>query len=182
MKLGEKKQLSTAGLRYLILWGIIIAMIVIFSLASSKFLSLSTMMNVVRQSAALSICAIGMTGIILTGGIDLSAGSVIAVGPAAGALVMQAMGGGNSVGVFFAGMIVLLVTAAAVGAINGFLVGRCRISAFMATLATQFAARGVTLKLTDAQRVVIDSDIFNFLGQGTLSRLAAQRSLYPSLQ
>ena len=86
MRRGEQKKLRANGLRYMVLLGIIIALIVIFSLASPQFLRLSTMMNMIRQSAALAICSIGMTLIILTGGIDLSAGSVIALAPAVGAL------------------------------------------------------------------------------------------------
>lgn len=167
MRRGEQKKLRANGLRYMVLLGIIIALIVIFSLASPQFLRLSTMMNMIRQSAALAICSIGMTLIILTGGIDLSAGSVIALAPAVGALAMQAAGG-NPAEAAVAGFLGTLLAAAAVGLVNGVLVGVCHISAFMATLATQFAARGITLKLTNANRVVIESDIYNYLGQGTL--------------
>ena len=168
MRRGEQKKLRANGLRYMVLLGIIIALIVIFSLASPQFLRLSTMMNMIRQSAALAICSIGMTLIILTGGIDLSAGSVIALAPAVGALAIQAAGAGNPAEAAVAGFLGTMLAAAAVGLVNGVLVGVCHISAFMATLATQFAARGITLKLTNANRVVIESDIYNYLGQGTL--------------
>ena len=175
MKQGEKKNLRANSLRYTILLGIIIVLIVIFSLASPQFLRLSTMMNIIRQSAALSICSIGMTLIILTGGIDLSAGSVIALAPAVGALMIQAAGGSaNPVQAVMAGFLGTLLAAAAVGLVNGVLVGVCHISAFMATLATQFAARGLTLKLTNANRIVIDSALYNYLGQGC-SPSAGQR-------
>ena len=168
MRRGEQKKLRANGLRYMVLLGIIIALIVIFSLASPQFLRLSTMMNMIRQSAALAICSIGMTLIILTGGIDLSAGSGISPAPAGGAPAVQAAGAGNPAEAAVAGFLGTMLAAAAVGLVNGVLVGVCHISAFMATLATQFAARGITLKLTNANRVVIESDIYNYLGQGTL--------------
>lgn len=172
MRLGEQKKLSTNGLRYLILLGIILVMIMVFSVASPQFFGISTLMNVIRQTAALAICSIGMTMVILTGGIDLSAGSIIALAPAVGALAMQGMGeNSGAVAVAVVGFLATIVAAVFIGAINGILVGYCRISPFMATLATQFAARGITLKITGANRVVIDSDIYNALGQGVLFRI-----------
>ena len=162
------KNMNSTRLRYLILCAIIIVVAAVFSIASPYFLQMNTLMNIVRQTAALAIAAIGMTLIILTGGIDLSAGKVLALSAVCGALIMQAMG--TSVLSAILAILVTIVVAAAVGAVNGFLVGTCGISAFMATLATQYAANGITLKLSGASRVAIDSPIYNFFGQGTLAK------------
>ena len=167
--LNKLKNANSTTLRYIILCAIIVVVAVIFSIASPYFLQVSTIMSVIRQTAALAIAAIGMTLVILTGGIDLSAGRVLALSAVCGALVMQAMG--TSVVSAIVGIIITVAVAAAVGVVNGFLVGTCGISAFMATLATQYAAKGLTLKLSNADRVTIDSDIYNYFGQGTLAEI-----------
>lgn len=165
------KKLETTRLRYIILCGIILAVVVVFSIASPYFLQMNTLMNVVKQTAALAIAAIGMTLIILTGGIDLSAGKVLALSAVCGAWVMQAMG--NGVGASLLAIVATILAAAAVGALNGFLIGTCGISAFMATLATQYVSNGITLKITNASRIVINSPVYNFLGQGVLAKIGS---------
>lgn len=167
--LNRLKNMNSTRLRYLILCAIIVVVAVIFSVASPYFLQVNTLMSIIRQTAALAIAAIGMTLIILTGGIDLSAGKILALSAVCGALVMQGMGT-STLSVILA-FLVTVAVAAAVGAVNGFLIGSCGISAFMATLATQYAANGITLKLSNSSRVAIDSPAYNFLGQGTLVKI-----------
>ena len=166
-------KMSTAGLRYLILCAIIIGVAAVFSIVSPFFFQLTTLMNVIKQTAALAIAAIGMTLIILTGGIDLSAGKVVAFASVCGAWCMQKIGTGSMDVIIALG--ITLAAGVAVGAVNGFLIGTCGIGAFMATLATEYAVHGLTLKITGADRIVIESPIFNFLGQSTLAKIGAAR-------
>lgn len=156
------------NVRYLALLGIIAVFYVFFSFVSDSFFSFNTAMNIFRQSAALSLAAIGMTLIILTGGIDLSVGSAIALSGAAGALVMQAMGE-NTVSSGLAGMAAVIVTAILIGFVNGFAVGYLKIAPFIVTLATMSLARGLALTVTDASRIVIKNDFFNFSGQANFA-------------
>jgi ribose transport system ATP-binding protein len=109
-----------------------------------------------------------MTMIILTGGIDLSVGSAIALSGAAGALTMQAMSE-NTVSSGLAGIAVVIVTAILIGFVNGFAVGYLKIAPFIVTLATMSLARGLTLTVTDASRIVIKNDLFNFFGQANIA-------------
>jgi ribose transport system ATP-binding protein len=150
------------------LFGIIAIFYIFFSFVSDSFFTFNTTMNIFRQSAALSLAAIGMTLIILTGGIDLSVGSAIALSGAAGALVMQAIGT-NSVSAGLAGMAVVIAAAVLVGFVNGFAAGYLKIAPFIVTLATMSLARGLALTITDASRIVIKNDFFNFLGQANIA-------------
>ena len=163
------KNLSVSSLRYIILCIIIVVVAIVFSIVSPYFLQLTTFMNIIKQTAALARAAIGMTLIILTGGIDLASGKVIAFAAVCGACVMNAMGDGVSGSIV--ALLVTVLAAMAVGAVNGFLVGTCGIGAFMATLATQYAVYGLTLKITNASRIVISSSIYNFLGASSIGKI-----------
>lgn len=151
------------NIRYIALFGIIVVFYIFFSFVSDSFFSFSTTMNIFRQSAALSLAAIGMTMIILTGGIDLSVGSAIALSGAAGALVMQAIGTNTASGGLI-GMMAVIAAAVLIGFVNGFAAGYLKIAPFIVTLATMSLARGLTLTVTDSSRVIIDNDFFNYIG------------------
>ncbi len=176
MKLG-KKELSMNGFRYMILLGIIVVLLVVFSIVSDQFLKPSTMMNVVRQSATVSIGAIGMTMVILTGGIDLSAGSILAFSGVCGALVMQSMNAAGQTGaaVAVAGILMTLLSACAVGVVNGVLVGVGDVSPFMATLAIQYAAHGLALKFSGGSRVNIKEPLYTYFGQQALFKAGSTK-------
>lgn len=151
------------NIRYFALFGIIVIFYIFFSFVSDSFFSFSTTMNIFRQSAALSLAAIGMTMIILTGGIDLSVGSAVALSGAVGALVMQALGTNTFLGGLI-GMLAVIVMAVLIGFVNGFAAGYLKIAPFIVTLATMSLARGLTLTITDSSRIVIDNEYFNFIG------------------
>ena len=155
------------NIRYIALFGIIVVFYVFFSFVSDSFFTFNTTMNIVRQSAGLSLAAIGMTMIILTGGIDLSVGSVVALAGAVGALVMQANGTG-SVSNGLIGMLAVIGTAVLIGFVNGFASGYLKIAPFIVTLATMSLARGLALTITDASRIVIDNDFFNYIGMSNI--------------
>lgn len=154
---------SSNATRYLTLATFGIVEIIIFCLLGSNFANLTTVGNVIRQSAALFICAIGMTIIILTGGIDLSPGATIALSGTVSAIVLQAIGT-NTFAAALLGFLVAIVVACIIGAINGTMVGYAALSPFIITLATQYMARGIRDYITAAGRVVVSNDAFNFFG------------------
>lgn len=114
----KKPVKSSENFRYITIIAIIVILFMLFSIISKGFLSFNTVMNIFRQAAAIALAAIGMTFIMLTGGIDLSVGAVIALSSATGALTMQSMAG-NTVLVGLAGILVTVMTAVGFGALNG---------------------------------------------------------------
>lgn len=120
-----------------------------FSLASDSFLSTRNFLNVIDQLTVLGIMALGMTAVIVIGGIDLSVGSVLAV-------AMMVMGWlANVQGVPLpVAMVAALVAGAACGAFSGALITYVNVPAFIATLATMSIARGLANLITDGQQIV----------------------------
>ena len=120
------------------------------------FLSLQVFLNLLIDNAFLCVAAVGMTFVILSGGIDLSVGAVIALTTMVSAALLEA--GWNP----FATMLLVLVLGAAFGALQGFLIQRFRLAPFIVTLAGMFLARGCcylisteSLPITDATYVAI---------------------------
>ncbi|WP_283118216.1 ATP-binding cassette domain-containing protein [Anaerotruncus colihominis] len=153
--------------RYMTIAAMIAVLFVLFSFVSKGFLSFNTVMNLFRQAASNALAAIAMTMIMLTGGIDLSVGSVVAFSGAAGALAMQAAGGST----LLAGIVGITVTVAAAagfGLINGYAAGYLKIAPFIVTLATMSLARGLTLTVTHSSRVIVDNSVYNFVSQTDL--------------
>ncbi|HTR04184.1 MAG TPA: ATP-binding cassette domain-containing protein [Thermoanaerobaculia bacterium] len=102
------------------------------------FLGIGNLTDILRQVAEKGILAVGMTAVVVSGGIDLSVGSVLAL--AATLTASFFMRGGFS---FAAALLAVLGVGALCGAVNGFVVARWRLQPFIATLATMSAARGV---------------------------------------
>jgi ribose transport system permease protein len=122
---------------------------VFFAIKSPAFLTVDNFFNLAGQYAYLLIIAMGATLIIVAGGIDLSAGSVLAASGCMAAYVMVRMGASPIVGV-----LVGILTGAVAGAVNGLLITRLKVPAFIATLGMLLIARGVALKV--AGGVTID--------------------------
>ncbi len=104
--------------------------------------------SVLADDAKYALVALGMCFVIMTGGIDLSVGSVVALG---GVVAAQLSGVG-----LVPAMLAALAVGAAVGAVNGVLVARYRLAPFLVTLATLLVARGLALYLADARSAVAD--------------------------
>jgi ribose transport system permease protein len=102
------------------------------------FLDLGNLTDILRQSSEKGILAVGMTFAIVSGGIDLSVGSLLALSATASALLL--MQHGSSAPVI---LTVALVTGAGLGALNGGIIARARMQPFIVTLATMSAARGL---------------------------------------
>jgi ABC-type sugar transport system ATPase subunit/ribose/xylose/arabinose/galactoside ABC-type transport system permease subunit len=101
------------------------------------FLDLGNLTDILRQVAEKGILAVGMTAVVISGGIDLSVGSVLAFGATLAAILLMKTG----MGMLLTGLLVV-VASAGWGLLNGVVVARWRLPAFIATLATMSAARG----------------------------------------
>jgi len=135
---------------------------VALSLASPHFLTNTNLSSVVRQTAVINIMALGMTLIIVAGGIDLSVGAILAMG---GLLGTMAMSKGYPVA---AGVAIGIVTGMFWGLANGFLTTRLRINPFIVTLGTLGIVRGLTLIISNGLPVHQIPREFSFLGEGNL--------------
>jgi len=158
----HKRTLHSGARHYLILLSITIAQFILFSVISNSFFSVNTLGNIARQTSGIAFMAVGMTMIILTGGIDLSVGSSMAIAAALAAKAMGALGDG--VGSALAGIAITFAVSMAVGAVNGFFIGVLKVSPFMTTLATMSLCRGLALTVTEAQRIVITNKTYSLLG------------------
>jgi ribose/xylose/arabinose/galactoside ABC-type transport system permease subunit len=145
--------------RYAI-YGALLAECVLLAARSEAFLTSGNLMNVLRQNAFTAILAAGMSFAILTAGIDLSVGSVVALAGVLCADVLQ-RGGGLS-----AGLTVGLLVGLLVGAVNGLMITRVRIPPFIVTLAMMLLVRGAAYKYTDARTISGLPPSFALLSQG----------------
>ncbi|MGW9387230.1 ABC transporter permease [Streptomyces globisporus] len=142
---------------------VLLTVILIASFVYPTFASLDNARGVTVQASFLAIVALGMTLVIITGGIDLSVGSVFALG---GVLAAWASQWG-----FFAALLVPLVVCGAIGLVNGLLIARANMAPFIVTLASLLAARGMLLAFTDegATTYLVPKDsAFAELGQGSV--------------
>ena len=142
---------------------ILIIEFVIFSVANSSFLTPSNILSVGRQMSFTGIAAIGMTLVMLTGGIDISVGSMLAMAGVLCAKLSADLGMPLWMAVIFT-----LLLGALFGLVNGVSVTRFHIPALIATLATQTILKGIAYLITNAVPVKNLSDTYKFLGQGYL--------------
>ena len=151
----------------LVLICVALAFVAFYSITVPYFFTVESITNIIRQSSVMIILAMGMTFVILMGSIDLSVGSNIAISGVVTAIVINATGG-TTIWSAILGIVVAIATSTAFGLLNGVLVGRFKINSFMATMATQFIGRGLTLFLTNGTRIVVSNETFNALGSAII--------------
>lgn len=146
---------------------IIIALIIILTIKDSSFLTLKSLISILDHQAIQGIMAAGMTILLISGSFDLSVGSVLAMSGIV-TIMLQPYG-------MFVSILGGLITSLIIGAINGFLVVKGKINAFIATLGTFIIFRGLGLGLTHGP---IKGTIDNFpkIAQGSL--LGIPNSIY----
>jgi ribose transport system permease protein len=140
----------------------LILIVLILSIINSDFLTISNVFNVLRQVSINALIAFGMTFVILTGGIDLSVGSIIALSSAFAAGMMAT--GTNS----WLAIGVGVVAGTLMGTINGVVIARGKVAPFIATLATMTIFRGLTLVYTAGKPITGLPDSFGLIGRGYL--------------
>ncbi|MGL4874358.1 MAG: ABC transporter permease [Clostridium sp.] len=138
MKNGFKENID----KYKSLIGLVI-LCGIITFVTPSFLTISNITNVFTQVSVNAIIAVGMTFVILTGGIDLSVGSTLAISGALGASIIK------STGNVFIAVVVSAIVGISIGIVNGLLIAKGKLQAFIATLATMTIFRGITLVFTN---------------------------------
>ncbi|WP_051760393.1 ABC transporter permease [Herbidospora cretacea] len=132
------------------------------TLAFDSFATPANLGNIATASSFLAIVAIGMTFVIISGGIDLSVGSLFVLGG-----VLAAYGSRHGVVV---ALLLPLAVCGLFGLVQGMIIARTRMAPFIVTLAGLLAARGLMLSLTDegATTYLVEDDLFAAIGQGTV--------------
>jgi len=132
------------------------------------FLLADNLRNVANQISVIAIIAIGMTMVIIAGGIDLSVGSLIALSAVVAAWLIAAMGGtGASAGAMWLAVLAAVVICGATGAFSGLMITTFRIPPFIATLAMMQVAAGVAYIISQGRPIYQIPDSFIWLGRGT---------------
>ncbi|WP_163858879.1 ABC transporter permease [Paenibacillus elgii] len=134
--------------------------VVVLSVINSDFLTVTNIFNVLRQISINALIAFGMTFVILTGGIDLSVGAVLALSSAFTAGMMAS--GMNP----WLAVLIGLGCGAVFGAVNGLLVTKGKVAPFIATLATMTVYRGLTLVYTQGRPITGLHEDFAMVGKG----------------
>ncbi len=162
MPLGPLRKFGDSLRRFSVFF-IFLLICLFFATVSERFLTMANLLNVALQTSIIAIVALGMTFTILTAGIDLSVGSLMALcgALAAGLAVRQELGTYGGIGL-------ALLVGTGLGLVNGLLIIRGGMPPFVATLAMLAVARGLTLVYTDGRPIAgLDSN-FTFWGTGDL--------------
>ena len=131
------------------------------------FLTLDNFLNVFRRSSVNGIIALGMTYVIISGGIDLSVGSMLALSGMAGAVAMIAVGGADPQGgALVLGTIVGILAGLVCGFLNGALITKLKLPPFIVSLGTMSAFRGISYVMNNGQPYNVPS--YKYLGSGVL--------------
>ena len=140
----------------------LIGLFIALTIATPHFLTVINLSSVARQTAVINIMALGMTLIIITGGIDLSVGSILGISGLFGCMAIQ---GGQPIPVaIFTG----IGTGLLCGLLNGLMITQLKINPFIVTLGTLEAYRGLALVISKGLPVHGLPDAFSFLGDGNL--------------
>lgn len=155
MKDSVKKILTKYAIYFVLLF-----LIVFFSIISSTFLTTSNLINILRQVSVVGIVSVGMTFVILTGGIDLSVGGMIAV---SGVITAQLMLKGITPAL---AVLITIIISIIVGLVNAFFTHEFKLNPMIVTLATLQILKGISYILTDGIPVYGFTEKFKVIGQG----------------
>ncbi len=144
---------------------VLILIVIIFSFIAPNFMTEANMMNITRQASINIVLAAGMTFVILTGGIDLSVGSILGV-----TAVMALVGSLNPALADFA-VPIALIAGLGMGVFNGLLVAYAGLPPFIVTLGTYTALRGAAYLVADGTTVINSKISFDWIGNGYLGSI-----------
>ncbi len=155
---------------------------ILLSIISPQFRTGDNLLNLLRQASFNGLIAFGMTLVILSDGIDLSVGSIFALAAIIAAELIMA--GLNAV----LAIVIALVSGVVLGLVSGFLVAKCRLQAFIATLITMTAYRGLAYIITEgkpisrlAESAVSGSFFFKAIGKGNVLLFEAVKIPIPAI-
>ena len=155
-------------LRQLLPFASLLLLLILLSvLKPDTFLTFDNFMNIFRRSSVNAILAVGMTAIIISGGIDLSVGSMLALAGMTGAWTMQHFGGGAlTPSAMWLGTLAGILTGTLAGFLNGTLINGLKLPPFILTLGTMSAFRGIAYVMNDGQPYNVPA--YKYLGDGEL--------------
>lgn len=140
---------------------ILVLLILIFSFSTDSFMTGKNLLNIGRQVSMIGICAVGMTMVLLTGGIDISVGTMIALTGVICSKLMVEMG----INMYIA-ILITFVIGTALGLFVGFMITKFGVPALIATLAMQTIAKGIAYILTGGIPIYGIPESFRIFGQG----------------
>ncbi len=149
----------------------LVVLTVVSSFLSEYFLQWQNLLNILRQVSYTGIIALGMTFVIISGGIDLSVGSMAAFVGSLGILALNGLAGGSQGLAVAAAVAVALVSGLGCGFANGILITKGRIAPFIVTLGTMALFRSLSLYMADAGEFRSASSLFGDLGSAGLVRV-----------
>lgn len=121
----------------------LVAIVIVFTIINPIYISALNISDIIEQSVIFGLMGIGMTFVIITGGIDLSVGSILALTAVTAAKLSSS--GMNTVGVF----VISILLSAILGAVNGFMVSHMKLQPFIATMGSMSVYRGIAYIITD---------------------------------
>lgn len=146
----------------LMMLGVLVFGCVVMSMISPTFLTKGNLLNICSQQSTTALMAIGMTMVIITGGIDLSVGTLLGFSGMLAAIELQ-----NS-GNIFKAVLIAYGLALVIGVANGYLVGYMKLPAFIVTLGTQKVCQSMNYVVTDGSSASKFPEAFGFIGKGKL--------------
>jgi ribose/xylose/arabinose/galactoside ABC-type transport system permease subunit len=188
--LGSRSGTFALGGQQLIVLALIVVLAIGVDIYQPAFLAARSVDNILRMTSMYGVAALGMTLVIITGGIDLSVGSMLALGGALGAGLMgTAYGAANPLHFApLAAIIAAIVVTGAIGAINGTAVAKLGIAPFVVTLGMMTVVRGLTFIYTDftvrgvpGAPITFSSDWFDWLGAGWIGPIPSSTFIFLAL-
>ncbi len=162
----ENKQKLFVTLKKYNLLILILFFMIIATILSPRFFTLLNFMNLLQQSAITGIVAIGMTFVILTGGIDLSVGSILALAGMTSSIFAKELGLP-----IFISMLITIVIGILVGMLTGVIITKFNVPDFIGTLAMMVSIRGFALLLTNGKPIFGLSPTFRYIGAGFIFKV-----------
>jgi galactofuranose transport system permease protein len=138
---------------------VLILVLAVSAFAFDRFFTFRNLENVVAQSSFLGLIAVGMTFVIISKGIDLSVGSLLALGGVLAAFSVQVAGA--------LALLVPVLACGAIGLLNGLLIAKAKMAPFIVTLAALLGVRGLVLAIAGERTIAIsDAPVFTWFGRG----------------
>jgi ribose/xylose/arabinose/galactoside ABC-type transport system permease subunit len=138
---------------------VLVLVLAVSAFAFDRFFTFRNLENVIAQSSFLGLIAVGMTFVIISKGIDLSVGSLLALGGVLAAFSVQVAG--------TLALIVPVLACGAIGLLNGLLIAKAKMAPFIVTLAALLGVRGLVLAIAGERTIAIsDAPVFTWFGRG----------------
>ncbi len=162
--IARKSILHSDAIQRILAFGGLIALFIIFSLASPNFFQFDNIIGILLATAVNGILALGVTFVIITGGIDLSVGTVMTLSAVMTGVFVTNLG----LPIIF-GILGGILTGALAGLTNGLIISKMKVPPFVATLGVMYAAKGLSLVISGTKPIYFnDTPIYNKIAMGSI--------------